>query len=91
MKTEEVFFTMQPAKIHFGDLAGLDSNECQYQLDGQKCNFSHKLSREPAISNFEMKKKRKDTFFDKFLILRWKKKEILTCGGQSCMYFDLNG
>ena len=34
-----VFFTMQPAKIHFGDLAGLDSNECQYQLDGQKCNF----------------------------------------------------
>ena len=48
---------MQPAKIHFGDLAGLDSNECQYQLDGQKCNFSHKLSREPAISNYEMKKK----------------------------------
>ena len=52
-----VFFTMQPAKIHFGDLAGLDSNECQYQLDGQKCNFSLKLSREPAISDFEMKKK----------------------------------
>ena len=48
---------MQPAKIHFGDLAGLDSNEWQYQLDGQKCNFSHKLSRESAISNFEMKKK----------------------------------
>ena len=51
-----VFFTMQPAKIHFGDLAVLDSNECQYQLDGQKCNFCQKLSRELAISDFEMKK-----------------------------------
>ena len=47
---------MQPAKIHFGDLAVLDSNECQYQLDGQKCNFCQKLSRELAISDFEMKK-----------------------------------
>ena len=57
---------MQPAKIHFGDLAGLDSNECQYQLDGQKCNFFLKLSREPAISDFEMKNRTHDAFLTNF-------------------------
>ena len=57
---------MQPAKIHFGDLAGLDSNECQYHLDGQKRNFFHKLSREPAISDIEIKNKTHDAFLTNF-------------------------
>ena len=65
---------MQPAKIHFGDLAVLDTNECQYQLDGQKCNICQKLSKEPVISKFWDEKKRWDIFLTDFLF--WNEKKV---------------